>query len=85
MHRELHLADVFSGCGGLTAGFSQAGFTPVTAVEHDAAAAGTYAANFGDHVRVSDAWEYAEGSFPRVDVVVGGPPCQGFSKLGHYP
>ena len=80
--RSLNLVDVFAGCGGLTQGFVESGFTPVSAVELDRAAAGTYAANFGPRIKVQDAAQFAQGSFPRTDVVVGGPPCQGFSNLG---
>lgn len=82
MSRALHLVDVFAGCGGLTQGFVEAGFTPVSAVDLDPAAAATYASNFGPHVRVEDAERFAGGGFPRTDVVVGGPPCQGFSNIG---
>ncbi len=49
------------------------------AVEWDADAAETYAVNFGDHV-FAGAIEDVQ-SFPEVAVVIGGPPCQGFSPL----
>ena len=74
------LMDLFAGCGGMTRGFVDSGrFEPTFAVEMDRDAAETYRRNFGDHVmaeRIEDvpAW-------PRVDVVIGGPPCQGFSPL----
>src|SRR5262245_10590025 len=79
-HRYL-LMDLFAGCGGMTLGFTETGrFDPVFAVEMDEHAAGTYAANFGaDHV-VADKIENVE-RFPRAHVVIGGPPCQGFSPL----
>ncbi len=77
------MIDLFAGCGGMTAGFVQAGFVPRLAVEWDAAAAGTYAANFGeDHLFWGDIAELHEDLIPQVDVVIGGPPCQGFSNLG---
>jgi DNA (cytosine-5)-methyltransferase 1 len=76
------LIDLFAGCGGMTAGFTNAGFEPVAAVEWDLEAAATYAANFGeDHVHWCDIAEWKEG-IPKADVVIGGPPCQGFSNLG---
>ena len=80
---ELRLLDLFAGCGGLTAGFLQAGrYSSVGAVEVDRDAASTYAVNFGEHSPPSDIRDWASGSLPRADVVVGGPPCQGFSALG---
>lgn len=73
--------DLFAGCGGMTRGFVDTGrFDPVFAVEMDEHAAATYAANFGaDHI-VAAKIEQVE-RFPTVDVVIGGPPCQGFSPL----
>ena len=80
---KLRVIDLFAGCGGLSAGFEATGcFTPVAAVESDIQAAATYAHNLGDHVFVGDIADWAEGSMPRADVVIGGPPCQGFSALG---
>lgn len=77
------LIDLFAGCGGFTAGFVDAGFRPVLAVEWDLYAAATYAANFGeDHTRWCDIADVDSDSVPSADVVIGGPPCQGFSNLG---
>ena len=77
------MIDLFAGCGGMTVGFSDEGFEPVLAVEWDKFAAATYAANFGeDHVRAGDIAEVKNSEIPRVDLVIGGPPCQGFSNLG---
>ena len=78
----MRLIDLFAGCGGLTEGFRRVGFTPVMAVEWDQSAAATYAANFGDHVVCDDIAEVPDDMFPKADMVVGGPPCQGFSNLG---
>jgi DNA (cytosine-5)-methyltransferase 1 len=72
--------DLFAGCGGLTRGFLDSRkYRPVFAVEWDEDAAATYKANFGDHV-FNGPIERVE-AFPKVDVIVGGPPCQGFSPL----
>lgn len=80
---SLRVIDLFAGCGGLTAGFmSVEGFTSVAAVEHDREAAATYAENFGDHVYVGDISAWAKKDMPSAQVVIGGPPCQGFSALG---
>ncbi|KKD03290.1 hypothetical protein TN53_35925 [Streptomyces sp. WM6386] len=94
--------DLFSGCGGFTQGFhefrpegAEGGgpvFRSIAAVEHNAAAAATYAVNFGRgrldkrlpaarvHFGDIEKWEPTEDDL-HADVVVGGPPCQGFSAL----
>lgn len=77
---RLTLIDLFAGCGGLTRGFLDSRkFRAVFAVECDEDASETYRANFGDHLACRPI-ERIE-SFPSADVVVGGPPCQGFSPL----
>jgi DNA (cytosine-5)-methyltransferase 1 len=77
------MLDLFSGCGGMTEGFRRVGFEPVMAVEWSLHAAATYAANFGeDHVLCADIADVPDRAIPSVDVVIGGPPCQGFSNLG---
>jgi DNA (cytosine-5)-methyltransferase 1 len=74
--------DLFAGAGGLSLGFHLAhlGFMPVFAVEHDHAAASTFKRNFG--CDVFDGNIEAGPIYPEADVVLGGPPCQGFSPLG---
>jgi DNA (cytosine-5)-methyltransferase 1 len=80
-HVSPTLIDLFAGCGGLTAGFVRLGYTPILAVEHNLHAAATYALNFGEgHTRWGDV--AALDDIPPADVVIGGPPCQGFSNLG---
>jgi len=75
--------DLFAGCGGLTQGFVETGeFLPVAAVELDHQASATYAQNHGDHVHVGDIADWVSGPIPSAEIVVGGPPCQGFSALG---
>lgn len=79
--------DLFSGCGGLTEGFTSvrdrpSRFVPIGAVELDRFAAATYAANFGARVHHGDISDWLGTDLPAADIVVGGPPCQGFSALG---
>ncbi len=75
------IIDLFAGCGGMTSGFKDAGFNPIAAVEFDRSAASTYAANFGErHTKLMDIADWDD--IPQADVVIGGPPCQGFSNLG---
>jgi DNA (cytosine-5)-methyltransferase 1 len=72
--------DLFAGAGGMTQGFVEAGGRPVFAVECDKAAARTYRGNFGPHIFAGDIANVS--TFPQADVIIGGPPCQGFSQLG---
>jgi DNA (cytosine-5)-methyltransferase 1 len=77
--------DLFAGAGGLSAGLNSGGsFTTVRAVEMDVAAAATYAQNHGkDKVYVGPIQDWLlDSTVPEVDVIIGGPPCQGFSTLG---
>ena len=81
--RHPTVIDLFAGCGGMTRGFVQEGFVPVQAVELELPAAATYAANFGeDHMFWGDIADWPTADIPQVDVVIGGPPCQGLSNLG---
>lgn len=81
--RPLTMIDLFAGCGGMTAGFVPYGFDPVLSVEWNLHAAATYAANFGeDHAVWGDIAELPDSAIPEADVIIGGPPCQGFSNLG---
>ena len=77
------MIDLFAGCGGMTVGFHNEGFRPILAVEWDRAAASTYAANFGkEHTHCRDIETFEDDEIPPADVIIGGPPCQGFSNLG---
>jgi DNA (cytosine-5)-methyltransferase 1 len=80
--RTITTVDLFAGAGGLSLGFhlAEVGYLPVYAVEHDHAAATTFKQNFGCDVFDGDI--EAGPIYPDADVIVGGPPCQGFSPLG---
>lgn len=81
------LIDLFAGAGGMTLGFTDdrfgGGFESVWAVDLDAAAVDTYRMNFGYHADCADIEEWLSSGkpIPEADVVIGGPPCQGFSLL----
>lgn len=81
---RLTVMDLFAGAGGFTLGFVHAGFIPIFAVENNKDAAATYRENFGSHCVSEDINTIAR--FPKADIIIGGPPCQGFSNLGaHLP
>ena len=85
MPRPLRLIDLFAGAGGMTQGFKNVGtYEVVQAVELDRSAAATYSMNHGrDHLFFGDIRDWLDtGAIPAADVVIGGPPCQGFSALG---
>ncbi len=77
---EFTFIDLFCGAGGLSLGFRRAGFRCVCAIDSDKTAVETYKLNFQDHV-IED-WITEETRLASVDVIVGGPPCQGFSSAG---
>ena len=76
--------DLFSGAGGLSQGFKQAGFKIKAAFEKDEGAAKTYAQNFPEVELYGDVIDAKYGDlkekYGNIDVVIGGPPCQGFSN-----
>lgn len=83
--------DLFAGAGGMTWGWKRAGFLPTAAIDFDEPALLTHAANFGpdclslqrDLKRYHPKQLEAElGSKFRPFAVVGGPPCQGWSRAG---
>jgi DNA (cytosine-5)-methyltransferase 1 len=93
----LTMIDLFAGCGGLSLGLEQAGFTPLLFSEINKDAAETYLANrqghpiedFRDVSTLTDAKikslkkRWRDQGIEQVDLVCGGPPCQGYSGIGH--
>ena len=88
--------DLFSGCGGLSLGFSAADFEITAAVENNPTAAASYGANFHaddpQHAVHRDITSTTPYQLVRAlklgrmaeafDVVIGGPPCQAFARVG---
>ncbi|MCK0166222.1 DNA cytosine methyltransferase [Jannaschia sp. S6380] len=88
--------DLFSGCGGLSLGFHKAGFEITAAVESNPVAAASHARNFhaGDsrHAQALDITQVKPSQLASrlglgrvtdaVDVIIGGPPCQAFARVG---
>ena len=81
--------DLFAGAGGMSLGFDKAGFENVLAVEYDECFAETYKFNFPKHnLRVEDIKNISNDEIKeiignnKIDVIIGGPRCQGFSIAG---
>lgn len=80
--------DLFSGVGGFSLGFRQAGFEIAVANEIDESIAKSYALNHPDtkmlvgDIREIDIQKEFEPLRDSISVVIGGPPCQGFSQKG---
>jgi len=88
--------DLFAGCGGLSLGFHSAGFEITAAVEFDPDAAASHGANFHPedprHAEARDITQLSPEALARrldlgpagsaIDVLVGGPPCQAFARVG---
>jgi len=84
--RKYNFIDLFCGCGGLTQGFLQANMNPIGSVEIMEVAANTHKFNFpqcicynGDIKNLNPIEYFGKKN---VHLVIGGPPCQGFSVAG---
>lgn len=81
--------DLFCGCGGFSLGLRRAGLRCLAAIDFNSDAIEVFRANFPDvpHVLETDLNDYLPASLAarmqvnQVDVIVGGPPCQGFSTV----
>ena len=80
--------DLFAGVGGLSLGFEKAGFDVVLANEYDSSIATAYQYNHKDtkmivgDITSIDLNETFGKYVGKIDVIIGGPPCQGFSQKG---
>lgn len=89
---QLVVLDLFCGAGGLSQGFHDAGFFIAAGIDADPRCVETFVANFlakgavRDLTGITDtgvrSLVHDELEIPRVDVIVGGPPCQGFAGVG---
>ena len=90
MKRKLTAIDLFSGCGGFSYGFQQAGFHVLLGVDNTEIALKTFSKNHDDSKTlnldlhedesIDKIVETIDGK--EIDVLIGGPPCQGFSLTG---
>src|SRR3989344_4543614 len=88
-NKKLTVVDLFSGCGGLSRGFLDAGYDVILGVDNDPPSLKTFEANHMNS-KVLNADLFDKNSIKeikkivggKVDILVGGPPCQGFSLTG---
>lgn len=85
-HAGGRTVSLFAGCGGLDLGFREHGFDMIYAADNDPEAVEAFRYNIGDHIKLRDVRDanFREDvlAIGRADVVLGGFPCQGFSKAG---
>ncbi|NBD15547.1 MAG: DNA (cytosine-5-)-methyltransferase [Cyanobacteria bacterium] len=81
--------DLFSGAGGMSCGLEMAGFQCLLGVDHDAIAIETFQINhqnaktiIGDLREISIEKIQEAVGYQKIDLICGGPPCQGFSTIG---
>lgn len=88
MKKKYNVLDLFCGCGGLSKGFEMAGFNIMGGVDFNKEAIDTFNKNFKNarglfadisNLNEEDIKKYF-GEFKNIDVIIGGPPCQGFSS-----
>lgn len=78
----MRVLSLFSGIGGLDAGFEKAGFNIVWANDFDKYAVKTYRANYRHEIVLGDINEIPLDTLPKFDILIGGFPCQPFSMMG---
>ncbi len=90
MNDKFKYIDLFSGSGGFSLGFDAKGFQNVFSVDIEPSFCETYKHNFPDHRLIQqDICDLSDEEIAQlkgsneVDVVIGGPPCQGFSMAGN--
>lgn len=89
MAMKKKVIDIFSGCGGLSYGLSQTGFKVLLGLDNNSTALETFQMNHKGSSVIGEKIENITGEYilqesgnQRIDVIVGGPPCQGLSLSG---
>lgn len=79
------LIDLFAGCGGMSLGFQNAGFSVIAAYDNWQPAINIYSLNFNHPINKKDLFnEDITDELKQInpDIIIGGPPCQDFSIAG---
>jgi len=82
---QIKVIDLFSGAGGFSLGFKKLGIEPKLAIDINHAAARTYSLNFPntivieDDIRQISGKEILKNVGDEIDVIIGGPPCEGYT------
>jgi len=80
---KMKIASFFSGAGGLDKGFERAGFDTIWANEYDPTIWDTFQKNFPHtHLDKRSITKVESPDVPKVDGIIGGPPCQSWSEAG---
>ncbi len=82
MRSKISIISLFSGCGGLDLGFFWEGYEILWANDNMKDACDSYSINIGKHIVCDDITKIDIGTIPKADIIIGGPPCQGFSGIG---
>ena len=87
----MNVLDLFSGCGGISLGFKLAGFNISGGIDIDPDSIKTFQRNFPKSKAVCESLlEYSDERIledfgeKNIEVIVGGPPCQGFSSANRW-
>lgn len=90
MRNEINYIDLFSGAGGMSLGFDQVGFNNIFSIDIEPRFCETYKTNFPKHNLIQkDISKLTNEEIKSlignqiIDVIIGGPPCQGFSMAGN--